>query len=107
MAEAQVPRDQKDIEENKTIAALGYVWILCLVPLILKRKSPFAQFHAKQGLILFIVEVIGSFIFWIPIIGWALFAIVGILAIIGIVQALDGKYWKMPIFGQFVEKLNL
>ena len=107
MAEVQIPRDQKDIEENKTIAALGYVWILCLVPLILKRKSPFAQFHAKQGLILFIVEVIGSFIFWIPVIGWALFLIVGILAIIGIVQALDGKYWQMPILGKFVGKLNL
>ena len=57
----------KDVESNKVIAAVGYVWILCLVPLFLKRHSKFAQFHAKQGLVLFIVEVIGWLIFWIPI----------------------------------------
>ena len=26
----------KDVENNKVIAAVGYVWILCLVPLFLK-----------------------------------------------------------------------
>ena len=104
MAEANIIKDPKDITDNKTIAAIGYVWVLCLVPLLLKRKSNFAQFHAKQGLILFIIEVLG----WlVPGIGWILVFIAGILAIVGIVMALDGKYWKMPFLYQFVEKLNL
>jgi len=58
--------NKKDIEENKVAAALSYVWILCLVPLFLKKNSKFCQFHAKQGLLLFIVEVIGMVIFPIP-----------------------------------------
>lgn len=104
MAEANIPKDPKDIEENKNVAAIGYVWILCLVPLLLKRKSSFAQFHAKQGLVLFIIELVG---WWIPIIGWFLMLVAVIFAIVGIIMALDGKYWKMPILYQFVEKLNL
>ncbi len=104
MAEANITPNPKDIEENKTIAAIGYVWILCLVPLLLKRKSPFAQFHAKQALILFIIEVIG----WvIPGLGIILIILAMIYAVIGIAMALEGKYWKMPFLYQFVEKLNL
>ena len=97
----------KDIEENKVMAAIGYVWILCLVPLFLKRKSKFAQFHAKQGLILFIVEIFGWLIFWIPIIGWILGILILVLAILGIMNALQGKYWEMPLLGKYAKKINL
>ncbi len=103
----KIEPDKKDIEENKAIAALGYVWVLCLLPLLLKRNSKFAQFHGKQGLVLFIIEVIGSFIFAIPILGWALFVIVVVLAVLGAKNAWEGRYWQMPIFGHFVSKLNL
>lgn len=103
--------DPKDVEENKVIAAIGYIWILCLVPLLLKKDSKFAQFHGKQGLVLFIAEVIISFIWVVPVLGW-LAGFVGwiitlILAILGIVNALSGKYWRMPILGEYAEKLNL
>ena len=100
-------KDTKDINENKLVAALSYIWILCLVPLFLKRKSKFAQFHAKQGLLLFIVEIVGSIIFPIPIIGWALFIGVILLAILGVRSALDGQYWQMPFLGKYAKKLNL
>lgn len=56
----------KDIEANKTLAALSYAWILCLVPLLGRRDSKFAQFHAKQGLVLFIIEIIAGLIFLGP-----------------------------------------
>ncbi len=97
----------RDIEENKVLAAISYVWILCLIPLFLKRQSQFTQFHAKQGLILFIIEVIGWLIFWIPLIGWALFVFIIIMAIMGIMNALAGKYWEMPILGKYARKINL
>ena len=99
--------DKQDIEEHKLLAALSYIWVLCFIPLLLKRKSKFSQFHAKQGLVLFIVEVIGTVVFPIPIIGWALFILVVLLAILGAKAALDGEYWEMPFFGRFVKKLNL
>jgi len=97
----------KDVEDNKVIAAIGYVWILCLVPLFLKRHSKFAQFHAKQGLVLFIVEIFGWLIFWIPLVGWLLGVLILIFAILGIMNALQGNYWEMPILGKYTSKIDL
>jgi len=64
--------DPKDIEENKGVAALSYLFILFLIPLLTRKNSKFSQAHAKQGLILCIMEIIASFFIWIPILGWLL-----------------------------------
>jgi uncharacterized membrane protein len=100
----EIKPDSQDIESNKIIAALGYVGIICFVPLFLKRDSKFAQFHAKQGLILFIIEIVG----WIiPVIGWLFVVLAIIYAILGIMAATNGRYWKMPFLSKLVDKLNL
>ncbi len=96
-----------DIEENKLMASFSYLWILCLVPLFLKRQSKFAQFHAKQGFILLVVEVIMSVLMWIPVIGKILFIGVIILAILGFIKAYNGEYWKMPFIYKWSQKINL
>ena len=63
-----------DVQQNKGMAALSYLGILCLILLLAKRDSKFAQFHAKQGLVLLIAEVILGFaaglLAIIPVIGW-------------------------------------
>lgn len=100
-------KPSKDIDENKVIAAIGYIWILCLVPLFLKRNSSFAQFHAKQGLVLFIAEIVGMLLYWIPLVGQILFVILIILSVIGIVKALGGQEWELPILGRYAKKINL
>ncbi len=97
----------KDIEDNRVIAAIGYVWILCLVPLFLKRDSKFAQFHAKQGLVLFVIEIFGWLIFWVPLIGWILGVLILIFAVLGIMNALQGVYWEIPILGKYAKMINL
>lgn len=107
MTEVKLTFDKKDVEENKVIAALSYLWILCLVPLFLKRNSEFAQAHAKQGLVLFIIEIVGSLVFWIPLIGWLLWLIVVVIAILGFARALQGEYWHMPVIGDLAKKINL
>lgn len=99
--------DSQDINDNKLIAALSYVWVLFLIPLLAKRDSKFCQFHAKQGLLLFLVEVVGWLVFWIPIIGWLLFLAVVVVAIIGILKALSGQYWELPVLGEYAKKINL
>ena len=97
--------EEKDIEENKVIAALSYLWIISLVVLLVKKDSKFAQFHAKQGLVLFIASVICSFI---PLLGWLILnPIVIIVAIVGLLQALMGKYWKIPLVCDLAEKINI
>jgi len=105
------PQVKKDIEENKVVAAIGYISILCLIPLLLKPKSQFCQFHGKQGLILLIAAIINMVIGIIPILGWAL-SIIGaiaiiILSILGILKALNGEYWEMPYVADYAKKINL
>lgn len=99
--------DEKDIEDNKLIAALSYLGILVLIPLLAKKESKFAQFHAKQGLVFLGVFILGMFVFWIPLIGWILWLAVVVLDIIAIVQALSGKYWKVPVIGDLAKKINI
>lgn len=96
-----------DLSDHKVIAAFSYVWILFLIPLLAKRDDKFCQFHAKQGLVLFLVEIAGMFVFWIPIIGWLLFLAVLVMAVIGILKALTGEYWEMPILGKYAREINL
>ncbi len=100
-----------DIEENKLWAVIAYLGILCLIPLLAKKDSPFAQFHAKQGLVLFIAAVIVGFVSWIPILGWLVGFLAGIaifvLWVIGILNALGGKMNKLPVIGQYADQLNI
>ena len=96
------------------MAALSYVFVLCLIPLLLSRDSAYVQFHAKQGLVLFIVEVVvmilASVLVFIPLLGWlanlVMYLFVFIMAITGFVKALQGKKWEMPWLGSYAKKLK-
>jgi len=105
--------DSGDAEKNKGMAVLSYIGILCLIPLLAAKESKFAQFHAKQGLVLFLAEVLLSILYAIPFlnvimvfVGWIIYILLVVLAIMGIVNALNGKYWKMPVLGGMAEKFK-
>ena len=95
--------DKADIEKNKIMAVLAY--IIFLIPLIAAKESPFARFHTNQGLLLVIAAVISSVISAIPVIGWIIAPIVGIavtvFAVMGIINALNGKAKELPLIGKF------
>ena len=91
-----------DVEKNKALAAIAYIWIISLILLLVKKDSPFVQFHAKQGFVLFIASIILGFI---PIVGWLLNLVVFILAIVGLVSALQGKWMKIPGVSAVAEKI--
>lgn len=97
----------KDIEANRTVAALSYVWILCLVPLLTKKRSKFAQFHAKQGLVLFVVELAGTLVFWFPLFGQLFALVLLVAAVMGVIKALNGEWWKMPYVYDLSKKIKL
>jgi uncharacterized membrane protein len=104
---ANIIFSEKDINENKFVAAIGYICILFLIPLLLKKDSPFAQYHAKQGLYLFIVFFIGQAVFWFPLFGWALFLFFLVVNIYAFFQTLAGKAWPVPGAAWVIEKLNI
>lgn len=98
--------DAKDIEQNKFYAALSYVWILWLVPLLARRQSPFAQFHAKQGMLLFALWLLVSLLFRAPI-RWAFAFVITLAAIYALVQAIEGKSFELPLLGKWAKKLRI
>jgi len=101
----------QDAEENKILAAISYLGILCLIPILLKKDSKFVMFHAKQGLVLFIAEVAISFINIIPILGqmiWLVAALIFIVvSVMGIIKAYQGVWWKIPIVSEYAKKIKL
>lgn len=112
MAEEQkVPGEDQVVTDGKIFAVIGYIGILCLLPLLLKKDNKFALHHGKQGLVIFIAGIIASVIVMIPVIGLLVFfvamPVLAIFAIIGIIQALSGKYWRAPLIADLADKINL
>lgn len=92
----------EDIEQNKTMAGLAY--LIFFLPLIACPESGYAKFHANQGLLLFLLAILGNIVLAIiPIIGWILLPIFNIgilvLAILGMVNGFGGKAKHLPIIG--------
>ncbi len=94
--------------DNNMIAVLSYIGILFLIPMLTAKGNDFAQYHAKQGLVLFIAEIATMIIAWIPIIGWLIgfvaWIIWFILSIMGIVNVVGGKKKPLPVIGSFASK---
>ena len=103
--------DADDVEKNKVIATLSYIWILCLVPLLLKKNSEFTQFHARQGLTILVTWIVIFVIGIIPILGWMIwfFGMIAIvtISIVGVIKTLSGEAWEIPLIHEWSKKWNL
>lgn len=107
MNDPEVVYDARDVESNKVMAILAYIWILFLVPLLAAKNSKFAQYHAYQGVALFVTWIIVNIVGWIlpyTLSGLVTIATLGILvlAIIGIINAYQGKAKPLPLIGKFL-----
>lgn len=89
-------RDPKDVSDNKDLAALSYVWVLSLVVLFAKRESPFVQFHARQGAVLFGLSLV---VWAMPFVGKVAELLVLALCIIGFLHAAQSEWREIPIIG--------
>ena len=95
------------MEGNKLLAAISYIGILFLVPLLAAKDDAFARYHANQGLVLFIAKIaaaIAGFILgFIPVIGiivaWIIRIALFVLMILGIINALKGEMKPLPLIG--------
>ena len=107
----QEPSVDPEVQEAKFFAAIGYVSVLCFVPLLLKKGNRFAQFHGKQALVLFILELAASILKAVPALGDVVFTlafvVLGILSLVGIVKVLMGEYWEMPVIREVASKITL
>lgn len=108
--------DQSDIANNKALAILSYIGILVLVPILAAPNSKFARFHANQGLVLLISEIIVNVALVIlriiayaiadpigrifSVITWLVSILILVIFIIGIVNAAQGKAKELPLIGK-------
>ena len=97
-------------QEGRMAAIMAYIPLLCFVPLLSMKDNKEAHFHARQGVLLFLIEVVAA-IFLID--GISSFIFKGILliavalSIVGIYFALQGKNYKLPIIGDLADKTKL
>ncbi len=106
---------KKDIEDNKTMAIIAYIFFF--VPYLSAKDSKFAMYHAKQGLGLFLLALVGWLV--VPVL-WKIYPssiwnFLGLLtnawslgitalAIVGIINASQGQAKELPIVGDLVKK---
>lgn len=111
--------DPADIEKNKVMAVLAYLGILVLVPILAAKDSKFARYHANQGLILFITWIAVMVVVGCPLtlfqifvhikflgccldlVPFALFIGLLVLAIMGIINAVNGVMKPLPVIGSY------
>lgn len=111
-----------DIKQNKFMAVLSYFGVFALIPFFGAKQSPYAQYHAKQGMNLLMVDIgvtIVNFLLglikvtdtylwvtyyrtpgWVSAIRYILSLIVAAYAILGIVYAAKGKAKELPLINK-------
>ena len=94
----------EEIEDGKALAVLAYLPFLCFIPYVrAKGKNSFAYQHGKQGVLLFLFEVIVVLV----ILSWKVaILLAAIAALAGIIYALMGRLWKVPYIGVLADKLD-
>lgn len=109
--EPKVPVKDPETQDAQFFAAIGYLSFLCFVPLFLKRGNKFAEFHGKQALVLFILELAAAILKVVPALGDLIFTlsfvVFGILSLIGIVKVLIGEKWEMPVIHEIANRISL
>jgi uncharacterized membrane protein len=92
----------------KILACMSYLGILALVPLVLNSEDAYIRFHARQGIIIWMWEVLAIYALVIP--GGRLFFSISsllcfTLSIIGLSAVLLGRAWRFPVIGDWAESI--
>ncbi len=91
----------EDIAQNKAMSILAYLGILAVIPLFAAKDSPFARYHTNQGLVLLVCEfavwILGKIFSFLGTVGGIL---AFILAVIGVINALNGRAKELPVIGK-------
>lgn len=97
-----------DISDEKLMAALAYIGFLVFIPLLTRKGNPYIHFHVKQGLAIFLGEVIAVFaVQWLAAVGNILFALLLLASVVGLIQALQGKKFRIPGIGNLADKFSV
>ena len=99
-----------ETDDGRLAAIMAYIPFLCFVPLLKMKENQEARFHARQGVVLFLIELVAvlflidgvsDFVFKILLIIAAAFAVAGVIF------ALQGKNYRLPIVSDLADKFKL
>ncbi|MDD5109373.1 MAG: hypothetical protein PHC29_07750 [Candidatus Omnitrophica bacterium] len=103
------PQDEEVIRDGRFFAIISYVSFLCIITLVLKKNNKFALYHAKQGLVLFVMEVAAFILSIIPLLGWLIgvfgYALFLLISIWAIMQSALGFYCRIPVVTKISEEV--
>ncbi len=117
--------DNAKMDDNKLMGILSYLSFLCFIPLFTKKENDFVYFHAKQGLVLFILEAIVYVVYRIlvailisSLFTWGLLSILGVIvnlinlgfvvfSIIGIINVVQNQKKELPLIGKYADKIKI
>jgi fumarate reductase subunit D len=98
------------VEDVRLASVMCYVPLLCFVPLLNMRDNKDIRFHARQGVILFMIEIL-AVLFLVDWVSRFVFKGVLILAAIlsatAIYSTLQGKRFRLPIIGDIADKMKI
>jgi uncharacterized membrane protein len=107
----------KDLGKTSTGMQPNVAGLLCylvgfitgIIFFLIEKENKFVRFHAMQATLVSGFLFVLSFILpFIPVIGWALMPVVGIIALILWIfcmwKAYQGEYFKLPVAGEIAEK---
>lgn len=85
------------------------VWVSGLILYLIETKSSFVRFHAAQSVIVFGgLTIVTTILNFIPFIGWAINAFLGIVALVLwlvlMIKAYQGERYKLPVAGDLAEQ---
>jgi uncharacterized membrane protein len=127
----QTTKSSTGLDEN-VAALLSYIfgWVSGLIFFLIEKDSRLVKFHAMQSILLNGLAIVLGIVLWIAtfvfvIVGAAIGDIVGTLlsliatllwlvfgvgiliaAIMCLVKAFQGQYFKLPVIGNFAEKFS-
>jgi uncharacterized membrane protein len=86
-----------------------FAWVTGLIFFLLERESRFVRFHAMQSILFFgilsILQWVFSHLPFFGYVGGALGVVMFIGWIVMMVKAGQGKYYKLPLFGDLADRL--
>ncbi|HOX40795.1 MAG TPA: hypothetical protein PK263_01210 [bacterium] len=87
----------------KLLAALSYIHVLVILPLVLKRKNQFVDYHVRQGIALLVVWIVFGVTFYLPVLPILFAFYISVSILIGIINIASGKERPLPIIGRYVK----
>ena len=91
-------------------AGLSYVftWISGLIIFLIEKQNRFVRFHAMQSLLFFgsitVLSIVIGYIPYVNLLSWVLDLVGFVGWIFLMIQGFQGKYYKLPVIGDYAEK---